>query len=73
MTDAEQRRLALIRWIRERPAHNGLTASEIVDVIGHPYPPGMQGRYDKCHADLKILETCGLLQRYGRPARWTLT
>ena len=72
MSPADERRLALLQWLRERPTHRGLTASEIVSVIGHPYDR-VTGAYDKCFADLKALEKRGLLTRGAiseRPARW---
>jgi hypothetical protein len=66
------RRADLITWIEERPAHDGLTASEIVDVSG--IYDRIQGRYDKAMADLKVMEDSGHLARSdGRPARWFAT
>jgi sugar-specific transcriptional regulator TrmB len=51
------------------PEHGGLTASEIVDVIGHPYSG--HGCYDRCFDDLKALEREGYVERLpGRPAHW---
>ncbi len=68
---ATERRAALLAWMRERPTHEGLTAEQIVDVIGHPYDK--VGHYDcsRCFADLLALFDAGELVRYDtRPARW---
>jgi hypothetical protein len=72
MAAAEERRLALIRWMRERfPTHSGLTASQIVDVSGI-YDTG-QGRYDRCFDDLLVLAKHNVVQRgLGRPATWRI-
>jgi hypothetical protein len=62
------RRRDLLRWITERPEHEGLTASEIVDLSG--IYDG-HGRADRCFDDLKALEREGAVLRYdGRPAQW---
>lgn len=62
------RRERLLGWLCERPAHSGLTASEIVDVSG--LYEG-HNRYDRCFDDLKVLQDRGLVdRRKGRPARW---
>lgn len=64
------RRVYLMRWLKERPAHSGLTASQIVNVIGFGLYEG-HGRYDRCFDDLKALERIGEVKRAaGRPARW---
>lgn len=64
-----ERQQSLLVWITDRPQHEGLTASEIVDVSG--IYDDLQGRYDKCLVDLKRLAHEGYLFRNGRPARWT--
>lgn len=68
MNTADRRR-ALIHWIKERSAHSGLTAREIVDLC-----PGIyhgDGSYDRCIADLKHFNGNGQIWRdAGRPARW---
>lgn len=71
-----ERRESLLGWLRERSAHDGLTASEIVDVIGHPYAHIPRYVYDSyprraaCLRDLQALERDGHVARTGRPARW---
>jgi sugar-specific transcriptional regulator TrmB len=68
MEHAFWRRVKLATWIHERPAHSGLTATEIVDVSGIYRG---HGRYDRCFDDLKVLERSGGIEREpGRPARW---
>jgi sugar-specific transcriptional regulator TrmB len=72
MTPTE-RREGLLAWMRERPAHSELTATEIANAIGEPYGQVVQGRYDHMLADLKVLADRGLIKRQpGRPARWTV-
>ena len=67
----QERCAALLAWMRERTEHQGLSAGEIVDVIGDPYE-GLQGRYDKCLADLRRLERQRSVRCYvaARPMRW---
>lgn len=65
---ASERRKILSGWLYERSEHEGLTTSEIVDVSG--IYDGLQGRYDKCRADLLYLKRWGLSRHEGRPARW---
>lgn len=61
----------LLQWMRERPAHNGLTATEIVKHIGWPYDQIGHYRSARCFEDLKDLAVQGLVVRLdGRPARW---
>lgn len=67
---ALSRRADLINWIEERPAHDGLTATEIADVSGIY---SGHGRADRCFDDLKAMEKHGHLSREGRPARWFAT
>lgn len=70
MSAADERRWTLIQWMKERPQHAGLTASEIVDVSGVYHG---HGRYDRCFDDLKVLAGRGVVVRFGgRPARWGL-
>jgi hypothetical protein len=64
------RQADLIGWMRERPAHDGLTATEITDVIGHPYDAIGHYRSARCFDDLKDLAAQGVVRREGRPARW---
>lgn len=65
---AGMRRSNLLSWVYERPEHEGLTASEIVDVSGIY---GGHGAADRCFDDLKKLNRQGFLDRSsGRPARW---
>jgi hypothetical protein len=68
LSASESRRNSLLEWMRERSAHDGLNASQIVDVsgiyVGH-------GRYDRCFADLQTLAKAGAVERdRGRPATW---
>jgi hypothetical protein len=71
---ARERRESLLVWIRARRAHDGLTVSEIIDVIGYPYDKITPGRYDTCLADLKALQREECVTRTpGRPARWHAT
>lgn len=69
---ARERQDTMVAWMRERTAHVGLTATELVDVAGDGLYEGT-GRYDRCFDDLKRLEQRGLVsRRLGRPARWYL-
>jgi hypothetical protein len=63
------RRADLIKWLRERDQHNGLTAREIADVSGIYSGHGMA---DRCFDDLNVLHKQGVVLREGRPARWSL-
>ena len=66
---AAERGASLRAWMRERPEHQGLTATEIVDASGIY---AGHGRYDVCLADLKAMCRRGEVERsLGRPARWT--
>jgi hypothetical protein len=68
MSSAEERRLALIRWMRTRITHHSWTVTGIVDISGIY---NGHGRYDRCFDDLKVLAKRGVVTRLGgRPARW---
>jgi hypothetical protein len=67
----QHRRDTLYHWMCERPEHNGLTASEIVDVSGNY--AGDHRPYGHCFEDLRWLNRYGnMVRSVGRPARWTV-
>jgi hypothetical protein len=74
MSPTDERRLLLIRWMRERPEHEGLTTHEIslvsgvyADAVGPWFSP-----VERCKRDLATLKSRGLLVQDGRPAKWSL-
>lgn len=65
----QQRRSALANWLYVERDGAPYTTTQIVDVSG--IYDGMQGRWDKCHADLKRLYANHVVAEYfGRPIRW---
>lgn len=65
-----QRRNLLTEWLYRERGGAPYTTTQIVDVSG--IYDGMQGRWDKCHADLKRLYKNGVVAEYfGRPTRWS--
>lgn len=64
-----ERRGALTDWLHRERDGAPYTTAQIVDVSG--IYDGMQGRWDKCHSDLKALRKNGVVESVGnRPARW---
>jgi hypothetical protein len=71
MPNISAKQANLLQWMRERAAHNGLTATEIADVM--PYDTMNSYPRKRCFDDLKDLAAQGLVEcDSGRPARWTV-
>jgi hypothetical protein len=73
MSPAEERRLALIRWMRTYPGFLPVETSFLAWRCG-AYGNRGSSLYptDRCFDDLKVLEKRGLVKREGRPARWSV-